>query len=124
VQAVKSAGQSEPVIHDTKTMDVDSLLAQALRGRAQAKHDLMALASSDNAGRVERDLAIRYLGKEGSVESLSIVAKQLLSSDPQIRTTSYYSLPERVRPSDYDYTAEPSEASREVVAAVLQRIKK
>ena len=99
-------------------------MSQALQGQAQAKHDLMALASNDKADKAERDIALRYLGNAGNPESLTIVAKQLLSTDPQIRTTAYYSLPENLRPPGYDYTAEPDAAAREAVAKAVEGIKK
>ena len=99
-------------------------MSQALQGQPQAKHDLMALAGNEKADKAERDIAIRYLGNEGSVESVTIVAKQMLSADPQIRTTAYYSLPENLRPPRYDYTAEPSDGAREIVAKVVEGIRK
>ena len=99
-------------------------MSQALQGQPQAKHDLMALAGDEKAERIDRDIAIRYLGNEGSVESLAIVARQLVSPDPQFRTTAYHSLPENVRPSGFDYTADPSAGSWEIVSKLIEGMKK
>lgn len=99
------------------------LLKKAFSGDAQARHDLMAIAGDKNAKEIERSVAIQYLVRAGTPESLAIVAAQLSSDEPGIRTTAYYNLPEKLRPPDFDYTASPSPASRAVVAKLVEQIK-
>ncbi len=96
----------------------------AFRGDVQARHDLMAVAADGHAGIADREIAIRYLGKEGKPDSLVIVAQQLISPDPGIRTTAFYSLPSKLRPEGYDYTAEPTDASISVVTQLVDQIRK
>ena len=103
-------------------MKAGLLIKQVLQGRADAKNHLMALAANEQADKAERDTAIRYLGNSRSPEALNVVAKQLLSNEPQIRTTAYYSLPDNFRPPGYDYTAPPDEIKRETVAKLLKEI--
>ena len=124
MKPVTQAIKTEPVIQDAPKMKAGLLMSQALQGQPQAKHDLMALAGDEKAEKLDREIAIRYLSNDGSLESLVIIAKQLISSDPQFRTTAYHCLPEDVRPPDFDYTAEPSVASREVVAKLIEKIRK
>lgn len=107
----------------TQKAEVDALFPQATKGQPQAMHDLLALAGNEKGERIERETAIRYLGMHGSVEALVGVAQQLLSIDPRMRTAAYYSLPDSVRPVNYDYTEKPSETSRKAVAAVVERIR-
>lgn len=86
-------------------------------------HDLMALASNKNGSRIAREAAIRYLGMHGGAEALISITNQLVSSDPRIRTAAYYSLPEGVRPVNFDYTADPSEASRKLMLEVVEKVR-
>jgi HEAT repeat protein len=119
----KMPTDEETVARRAAATDAGRLLNLAMQGDAQAKRALMALAVNEKAHVLARDMAIRYLGNVGSPESLTIVAKQLLSTDPQLRTTAYYSLPENLRPTEYHYD-EPDAASREIVTKLIKRIQK
>jgi len=97
---------------------------EAVRGDAQAQNDLMVIAQNVQAKSEEREIAIRYLGKSERPAFLTIVAKQLLSSNPRIRTAAFYSLPTKIRPQGYDYTSEPTEASIDLINKLVNQIKK
>ena len=83
----------------------------------------MGIAADENAEKTEREVAIRYLARSEAPDALVIVARQLLSEEPGVRTIAYYSLPEKARPADFDYTKPPSDASRAVVAKIIERIR-
>lgn len=116
-------GQSGIAADSPEELVAPTLLKKAFSGDAQAKHDLMAIAGDKNAKEIERSVAIQYLVRAGTPESLAIVAAQLASDEPSIRATAYFSLPEKLRPTDFDYTASPSPASRAVVTKLVEQIK-
>ena len=106
----------------SKKVTAAMLLRKAFSGDAQARHDLMAIAGDATANEIERSVAIQYLVRAGTPESLVIVAKQLGSEKPDIRATAYFNLPEKYRPLNFDYTASPNEASRAEVEKVIEHI--
>lgn len=119
-----AASSGDPRVPSAPQQQVGQKVNSAFRGDVQAKHDLMAIAADEHAEIADREIAIRYLGKDGKPESLVIVAQQLISSYPGIRTAAFYSLPSKLRPEGYDYTAAPTDASISVVTKLVDQIRK
>ena len=103
--------------------DTFAKVRRALGGDPDSKHELSELANDENAETVQRQMAFAYFKSEGSNDSLRILAKQLLSKSPAIRTYAYYALPERVRPPHFEYTAEPNDETRLAVEHLLFDLK-
>lgn len=116
-----------PIAAPKRPMNPKQPIAQqvnmAYRGDVEAQRDLMTIAEDDRYSVSDREIAIRYLGKKGDPDSLAIVAQQLISPEPGIRTTAFYSLPSKFQPEGYDYTAAPTDISTGVVAKLVARIR-
>lgn len=118
-----SSVSASPVIASAASLQqIGRKVNDAFREDAQAQIDLMATAQDAQAKSEEREIAIGYLGKSENPVLLTIVAKQLLSPSPRIRTAAFYSLPAKIRPEGYDYTSQPSEATTALIAKLLEKI--
>jgi hypothetical protein len=104
---------------------VTGLLVRMLRGDAGARDRLIGVANDPSRDIVERTMAVDYLAKNtNDVEAIVAALKMLLSEEPALRTRAYYSLPQELRPRNYDKSMPPSDASRTVVEEIIERVKR
>jgi hypothetical protein len=93
-------------------------------GDAAARERMIGIMRDPTADAIQREIALSMLGQEGSKLSVVALTEMLLSEDRQLRTSAYYAIPEKDRPSGFEYTAAPTDATRRVIGERIAELKR
>ena len=95
-------------------------------GDPTSKQKLMAIMSNSDPtlhyDSHTRVWALIYLSEDKDPASLLAVAEQLLSDDPDVINAAYHQLPRNLRPQNFDFTATPTDQSREQIRKYLAKL--
>lgn len=104
--------------HKMTAKAYEQLQLRYLKGDSSACDELISILTGDDE-EFDKELALSFLLSSNNRKGTRAVINMLVSDNMQLRAAAFHQLPEKYRPSDYNYQLAPTDEMRKKVAALL-----